>query len=162
MYIATDASSTKGIEGAWLQDHDVKIFSTRVKRLHWLKHINWKELFAIVYAFTLWSEQWENKHAIVFCNNEAVIKGVKKRSIRGAAIHPLQMRFLLAANHDIDVATVWVPLKANALVDALLRFDHETVTNLLGQDANSLLRRQPFLIMSKLSHLIQLSTSTTE
>jgi len=34
MYIATDASSTKGIEGAWLQDHDVKIFSTRVKRLH--------------------------------------------------------------------------------------------------------------------------------
>jgi hypothetical protein len=28
VYIATDASGTKGIGGAWLQDHDVKVFST--------------------------------------------------------------------------------------------------------------------------------------
>jgi ribonuclease HI len=161
VYIATDASGTKGIGGAWLQDDNVKIFSTRVNRRHRSKHINWKELFAIVYAFTSWSEQWGNKQVIVFCDNEAVVEGVNKRSIRGDAIHPLQTLFLLAAKRNIDVATVWVPSKANALADALSRFDRETVTNLLGQDAGSLLRRQPSSITSKLSHLMQLSTSTT-
>jgi ribonuclease HI len=161
VYIATNASGTKGIGGAWLQDDNVKIFSTRVNRRHRSKHINWKELFAIVYAFSSWSEQWGNKQVIVFCDNEAVVEGVNKRSIRGDAIHPLQTLFLLAAKRNIDVATVWVPSKANALADALSRFDRETVTNLLGQDAGSLLRRQPSSITSKLSHLMQLSTSTT-
>jgi Reverse transcriptase (RNA-dependent DNA polymerase) len=160
IYIATDASGAKGIGGAWLCDN-IQIFSTRVKRRHRSKHINWKELFAIVYAFASWSEQWTNKQVIVFCDNEAVVEGVNKRSIRGVAIHPLQTLFLLAAKGNIDVATVWVPSKANALADALSRFDNETVSNLLGQDADSLLRRQPSSITSKLSRLMQPSTSTT-
>jgi hypothetical protein len=117
---------------------------------------------AIVYAFATWSEEWENKHVIVFCDNEAVVKGVNKRSIRGVAIHPLQTLFPLEANRNIDLATLWVPSKANALADALSRFDRETVTNLLGQDANSLFRRQPSSIMSKLSQLMQPSASTTD
>jgi ribonuclease HI len=162
VYIATDASGTKGIGGAWLQNHNVQIFSTRVKCRHRSKHINWKELFAIVYAFASWSEQWNNKQVIVFCDNEAIVEGVNKRSIRRDAIHPLQTLFLLAAKSNIDVATVWVPSKANTLADVLSRFDKKTVTNLLGQDANSLLRRQPSLIMSKLSRLMQPSTSTTD
>jgi len=106
VYITPDTSGTKGTGGAWLQDYDVKVFSTKAKRRHRSKHINWKELFAIVYTFVSWAEQWKNKHVIVFYDNEAVVEGVNKRSIRGAAIRPLQTLFLLTANHDIDVATV--------------------------------------------------------
>jgi len=161
VYISIDASGTKGIGRPWLQD-DVQIFSTRVKRRHRSKHINWKELFAIVYAFASWSEQWDNKQVIVFCDNEAVVEGINKRSIRGATIHPPQTPFLLAAKRNIDVATVWVPSKANALADALSRFDMATVTNLLGQEADSILRRQTSSIMSRISRLMQPSTSTTD
>jgi RNase H-like domain found in reverse transcriptase len=161
VFIATDASGKKGIGGAWFNNDKIEIFSTRVKRRHRPKHINWKEVFAIVYAFACWSEYWANKQVFVFCDNEAAVEGVNKRSIRGAAINPLQSLFLLAAKQNIDVVAIWVPSKDNALADALSRFDLDTVTNLVGQHVSSLPRRQPSAIASKMSRLLRPSTSTT-
>jgi hypothetical protein len=161
VYIATDASGKKGIEGAWFNGNTIEMFSTRVKRRHRSKHINWKEVFAIIYAFASWAEFWANKQVFVFCDNEAAVEEVNKRSIRGAAINPLQSLFLLAAKQNIDMVAIWVPSKDKSLADALSRFDLETVTNLVGQSASSLHRRQPSAITSKISRLLHHSTSTT-
>jgi hypothetical protein len=160
IHISTDASGKKGIGGAWFEG--MHLFSTRMPRRHRTKHINWKELFAILYAFAEWSEQWSNARAIIFCDNTAIVGGINKRTIRGAAIDPLQTLFLLAARGNIEVSAVWVPSEANALADALSRFDKKKIANLVGEQlANSLLRRQNSAIMSKISRLMQHSTSTT-
>jgi len=58
IYIATDASGRKGIGGICFESQ--QLFSTRVPRRHRGKHINWKELFAVLYAFADWSEDWIN------------------------------------------------------------------------------------------------------
>jgi len=161
-HIATDASGKKGIGGVWFEaDNKFNMFATRLNRRHRPKHINWKELFAVLYAFASWADNWGESRVIVFCDNEAVVAGINKRTIRGAAINPLQSLFLLAAQRNIDVVAVWVPSKANALADALSRFDSEKITNLVGQQANSLLRRQPSMIMSKTCRLMQPSICTT-
>ena len=96
----------------------------------------------------------------MFCDNEAVVAGINKRTIQDATINLLQSLFLLAAQRNIDVVAVWVPSKANALADALSRFDSEKITNLVGQQANPLLRHQPSMIMSKTCRLIQPSICT--
>ena len=81
------------------------------------------------------------------------------RTIRGAPIR-LQSLFLLAAQWNIEVVAVWVPTKANSLADILSHFDLKNIINLVGQQTNSLLCRQPSMIMSKTSRLMQHSTST--
>ena len=119
-------------------------------------------MFAVLYAFAEWSEDWNEAEIIVFCDNTAVVRGINKRTIRGAAIGPLQKLFLLAARRNIDMKAIWIPSKANELADALSRFNKEKIANLVGvQLANSLLRRQASQITSKISHLLQPSTSTT-
>lgn len=50
----TDASGTKGI-GSIYGD---QLFATRVPRRHRKKHINWKEMFAILHALLLWFMEW--------------------------------------------------------------------------------------------------------
>src|SRR5216117_3341251 len=81
---------------------DRRTFSSiRLPCRHRPKHINWKELFAVLYAFAKWSENWSNAILIIFCDNEAVVCGLNKRTIRGAAIHPLRTLFLLAAWRNI-------------------------------------------------------------
>lgn len=158
--IATDASGKKGIGGIWFAEK--KIFSTRIARKYRPLHINWKEMYAILYAFAAWGEQWKGNSVVVLCDNEAVVSGINKRTIRGKAIEPLQDIFLFAASYDIAVRAVWIPSKDNAIADALSRFDIKRLTNLVGvQVASSLCRRQPSIIKSKLSHLKRHFISTT-
>lgn len=160
-HIATDASGKKGIGGVWFEATKPHMFATRLNRRHRKKHINWKELFAILYAFASWAEHWLDGQVTVFCDNEAVVAGINKRTIRGMAIKPLQSLFLIAAQRNVDVVAVWVPSKANALADALSRFDVKRITNLVGQQPNFLHHRQPSMILSKTSRLMQHSISTT-
>jgi len=160
VYVAMDASGTKGIGGIEFQTNEV--FSTRIPRRHRRKHINWKEMYSILYAFASWSNQWENKKVIIFCNNTGVVCGINKRTIRGKAIEPLQTIFLLAARRNIEVTAVWVPTKSNALADALSRFELKKITNIGGQQlADSLPRRQSSRITSKISQLLHNSIFTT-
>jgi RNase H./Reverse transcriptase (RNA-dependent DNA polymerase). len=160
IHVSTDASGKKGIGGAWFED--MRLFSTRLPRRHRPKHINWKEMTAIVYAFAEWSENWQHKKVLIFCDNQAVVSGVNKRTIRGTAIRPLQTLFLLAARRNIDVAAVWIPSQANTLADALSRFDKKRIADLVGEQlANSLPHRQTSLITSKISLLLQPFTCST-
>jgi len=97
LHVATDASRTKGIGGVWFEGGTDNMFSTWVSCQHRRKHINWKEMFAVLYAFARWSEQWMEARVVVYCDNEAVVKGLRNRTIRGSAIRPLHTLYLIAA-----------------------------------------------------------------
>src|SRR5271169_56840 len=155
--IATDASGRKGIGGIWLKP--MKMFSTRMPRRHRTKHINYKEMFAILYAFAEWCDDWKGQSVNIHCDNDAVVKGVNKSTIRGAAIHPLQSLLLLAATRDIVVRATWIPTKENAIADALSRFDMKRLANLVGVQGISIPQsRQPSQISKKISLLKQTIT----
>lgn len=96
---ATDASGLKGIGGVYKG----QIFSERIPSRHCKKHINFKEMFAILHAFVLWHEQWATGRVRLACDNTAVVEGVKKRSINGPALRPLQTILLIAALFDIEL-----------------------------------------------------------
>lgn len=124
--IWTDASGTKGIGGIFT-DH---LFSAHVPRRHRRKHINWKEMYAILYAFLLWHSHWENGELLVHCDNEAVVEAINKRSIRGPTISPLQTLLLIAALFNITISAVWIPTALNSVADALFRHDFKRLANL--------------------------------
>jgi hypothetical protein len=157
--IATDASGKKGIGGIWFATMDM--FSTRMPRRHRAKHINYKEMHAVLHAFALWGDSWKGHLVEVKCDNEAVVMGINKKTIRGAAIGPLQHLLLLAAVLDVEVRATWISSEENALADALSRFDMTRVSELTGQLNYSLPSRQPSLISERISRLKQNITSTT-
>ena len=130
--IWTDASGTKGIGGIFEQH----LFSAHVPRRHRTKHINWKEMYAILYALLLWHSHWENGELLVHCDNEAVVDAVNKRSIRGPTIAPLQTLLLIAALFNINITAAWIPTAANSIADALSRHDFKRLANLGFQDYN--------------------------
>ena len=68
---------------------------------------------------------------IVYCDNKAVVKTLKKRLIQGIAIQLLQIIFLIAALWNIKVDPIWISSKQNAMADALSRFDMKRVANLI-------------------------------
>ena len=96
---ATDASGTKGIGGIF----NGRIFSERVPSRHREKHIDWKEMFAILHAFILWHREWAGGRLRLACDNSAVVDAVIKKSIKGETINPLQMILLIAAIFDIEI-----------------------------------------------------------
>jgi hypothetical protein len=139
----------------------MKMFSTRMPRRHRLKHINYKEMHAVLHAFAEWGDNWKGQFVEVQCDNEAVVAGINKKSIRGSAIGPLQHLLLLAAVLDVEVRATWIPTKENALADALSRFDITRITALTGQIHFSLPSRQSARFSQKISHLMQSFTSST-
>jgi hypothetical protein len=158
--IATDASGKKGIGGIWFATGSM--FSTRIPKRHRSKHIDYKEMHAVLYAFAEWSENWSGQAVNVLCDNDAVVVAINKKTIRGAAIQPLQSLLLLAAIQDIAVRATWISTKANAIADALSRFDKKRLANLVGAQLASTLRsRQPSQISQKISRLKRNITSTT-
>src|SRR5213075_1612930 len=92
-HVWTDASGKKGIGG----HYDTDLFASHVPRRHRRKHINWKEMFAVLHAVLLWYKHWENGKLIVHCDNDSVVDAINKKSIRGPTIIPLQNLLLLTA-----------------------------------------------------------------
>ena len=128
--IWTDASGTKGIGGIYL----THLFSAHVPRRHRKKHINWKEMYAVLYAFLMWHPHWENGELLVHCDNDAVVDAINKRSIRGPTITPLQTLLLIAALFNITISAVWIPTASNSIADALSRHNFKRLANLGFQD----------------------------
>src|SRR5438552_4847225 len=124
--IWTDASGNKGI-GGWNKS---ELFSTRIPARHRKKHINFKEMFAVLHAFILWHEQWHHGKVTLFCDNTNVVQGINKRSIRGPAIRPLQTILLIAAAFDIELTAVWISTHENAIADAASRHDFRRLRKL--------------------------------
>jgi hypothetical protein len=96
-------------------------FSKPHPRHHRHKHINYKEMLAILTAFRLWLPKFSCKHIAIHTDNTAVYHGLNKRSMRGPAMEPLREITLLAALHDITISVHWLPTKDNLLADLLSR-----------------------------------------
>jgi len=91
-------------------------------------------MFAILHAFVLWHGQWATGRLRLACDNSAVVDGIKKHSIDGPAIRPLQTILLIAALFDIELAVFWVPSEENIVADAASRHDFKKLANLGFQD----------------------------
>jgi len=127
--VHTDASGVKGIGGWWATN----AFSARIPRSHRQKHINWKEAYAVLYAIAIWGDTWKGHTIVMMCDNFAVVRALNNRTIRGDAIHPLQLIFLAAALFNIDLLSEWLPTKENWIADALSRFELDKVADLFPQ-----------------------------
>jgi hypothetical protein len=138
-HVNTDASGLKGIGGVY----DGRIFSSRVPSRHKEKHINWKEMFAVLHAVILWHKEWTYGSVDVACDNAAVVGGINKRSIRGPAIRPLRAILLISAVFDIDIKAHWVSTKENVIADAASRHDFKKLAKLGFKDQVVALRHRP-------------------
>ena len=134
---ATDASGAKGIGGVYNR----RIFSERVPARHRRKHINWKEMFAILHAFVLWHKEWTGGRLRLACDNSAVVQAIQKKSVKGEPIQPLQTILLIAAVFDIEIFVFWIPSEENIVADAASRHDYKKLAN-LGFQASSIHRAQ--------------------
>jgi hypothetical protein len=148
--LATDASGTKGIGGLY----DGRIFSSRVPSRHRKKHINWKEMFAVLHAFILWHKEWSHGTVNLASDSSAVVNGINNRSIRGPAIRPLRTILLIAAIFDIELKAHWIPSEENVVADAASRHDFTKLANLGFKDQVIALRNRPSTAL-KISDLRQ-------
>jgi hypothetical protein len=128
-FLWTDASGNDGLGGYHLPTSTAPLgeltwssaFSKPHPRHHRHKHINYKEMLAILTAFRLWLPKFSCKHIAIHTDNTAVYHGLNKRSIRGPAMEPLREITLLAALHDITFSAHWIPTADNLLADLLSR-----------------------------------------
>ena len=83
------------------------------------KHINEKDMTAILHAIPLWLPLCKGAYLLLYCDSFAVMSGVIKTSIRGGAMHPLRNIAMMAAINDIEIELHWLSTKENFLVDWL-------------------------------------------
>ena len=128
----TDAAGKKGIGGFILPGegpqfpsyHEVsEFFSARVLFSQQNDHIKVKEMVALHMAFKKWGRRLAGSHLVLFCDNRAVVSGLRRRTSRGRLMAILQKTLLLAACYDIEIEPHWIPSGANCLADALSRFE---------------------------------------
>ena len=137
--VFTDASGLKGIGGIY----DNRIFASRVPSRHRPKHINWKEMYAVLHAFILWHKEWAHGSLTIISDNTAVVDGLTNKSIRGPALQPLRTILLTAAVFDIEIKTRWIASEENVIADAASRHDFKKLTNLGFKDQVQKLRNRP-------------------
>ena len=135
----TDASGRKGIGGLY----DGRIFAARVPSHHRSKHINWKEMFAVVHAFILWHKEWVHGSLTIVSDSTAVVNGLTKKSIKGAPLQPLHTILLMAAVFDIEIKARWIPSEENDVADAASRHDFKRLINLGFKEQVIALRNRP-------------------
>ena len=129
IHLYTDASSLKGIGGWW----STFAFSARLPRFRRKKHIDWREAYAILFAFAQWSSHWHDAFVEIHCDNSAIVDAINSKSIRGPAINILQMLFLLASLDNIALKATWLSSQDNWIADALSRFEFSKLANIFPQ-----------------------------
>ena len=111
-FLWTDAAGTEGIGGFILPGdgpqqpsyHEVtQFFSARVLYSQRNEHINVKEMIAVFVAFKRWAPQLVRAQLRIFCDNTAVVSGLRRRTSRGRLMAVLRKTLLLAARYDIEI-----------------------------------------------------------
>jgi len=129
IHVYADASGAKGIGGWWSS----LAFSARISRSHRSRHIDWKEAYAILFAFANWSAQWRDCLVTIHCDNWTIVSAINSRTIRGPAIDILQALFLVAALDNIEIQATWLSSRDNWIADALSRFEFTKIANIFPQ-----------------------------
>jgi ribonuclease HI len=80
-----------------------------VPQRHKKKHINYKEMFAVLQALQLWLASFAGRQVHVYCDNNAVVAALRKQTIRGNAISPLRKIAMIAALHDVQLTAQDLP-----------------------------------------------------
>jgi hypothetical protein len=125
----TDASLTIGIgvyfDGSW--------FNARWDELAgelpiWHQDhfdIQWGELYAVVIAAATFGHLWTNMRIRLNIDNEAVAVWINGGTCRASPshLHLLRLLSLLSAKHSFLLASQWLSSSANAIADALSRFN---------------------------------------
>ena len=152
IYVHTDA---KGIGGWYNSD----AFSSRCPRRYRSKRIEWKEAYAVLFAFAKWGHHWRNHTVIVRSDNSIVVAALNSCSVRGDTIDVLQLILLAACLDDIEIIGEWISTQENWIADALSRFQLDKVANIFPQlvTGSSPPRRQSGAPMSTLRNRLQTS-----
>ena len=121
--LQTDACPV-GAGAYWHGDWSYWNFFTDLPHLSQL-HINFKECLCIVLAALRWGSQWQNRHIIVYCDNQAAVAMINK----GSTGNPIMMSYLrllfwLSASHNFRITAKYLPGKENTIADCISRL-HE-------------------------------------
>ena len=86
--------------------------------------IQYKELYLIVLATTVWGHNWTTLKVRFICDNQAVVHSI----VAGTSHCPLIMQllhnlFYIAARHNFTVSAQHLPGKHNVIADSLSRFN---------------------------------------
>ena len=134
--IWTDASGNYGIGGYMLFEGEniecmaaPQVFSMRFPTRERAKHINVKEMRAILHALKLFGPSAAGCCIKIHCDNSAVAEGLKKSSIKGGAMKPLRAIAMKIALLDIAIESIWIPTKENLLADLLSRGRFDKIAN---------------------------------
>ena len=65
------------------------IFFEYISSYYHEKHINWKEIYMILYIFIFWYKKWIDDYLCLIYDNSAIIDVVIKKSIKDEIINSL-------------------------------------------------------------------------
>lgn len=144
--IWTDASGKLGMGGYILEDIATRpelddTFSMHFATRYRKKDIQFKEMLAVLVAIRRWLPRLHQSHLTLYCDNGAVVEGIRSSSMRGPAMAPLRQIVMLFAQYDIVCNVIWIPTKWNALADLLSRFKFDKIADLHPQLSALSLRR---------------------
>ena len=121
--LQTDACSV-GAGAYWQGDWAYWNFHSDLPELSNL-HINFKECLCIVLAALRWASQWQNRHIIVYCDNQAAVAMINKGSTGNPVMMTyLRLLFWLSASFNFRITAKYVPGKDNDVADCISRL-HE-------------------------------------
>ena len=134
--IWTDASGNWGMGGCFLSypgDSPSEVLSSRFPTRMASKHINVKEMAAVLIALRRWLHTFGGAHILLHCDKFAVVAGLNKRSFNDAAMNPFREICKLLAMNDIYLPVKRIPTKSNALANMLSRGQYRKVADLYQQ-----------------------------
>ena len=120
----TDASGTIGF-GIHYQGDNCRALQSLAEP--WPDHIiqsiysiQWKELFPIFVAATIWGHQWSTKKILFHSDNQTVVDILQNGSVKCPYLaHLLHQIFFLCAKYFFSINIVHIPGKYNILSDLL-------------------------------------------
>ena len=91
--------------------------------------INVYEVRVVRLALEQWGPQWRHQRLVIFTDNTATFRGIKKGHLDSTANTDLRRLLCLAVEYDIDLQPHWLAGTSNQLADALSRSDFDSVAN---------------------------------
>ena len=143
VHVLTDASTGDGMggwtrNGQWFRYRWNSYKTTRIFRNPKYPDIYWKEMCAIASACEMWAPGWSGKAVTFWCDNEACVFSVAKRSCsfdRPDVMALIRIIADLANKFKFTPYILHIKGKDNMTADALSRFDlkkfHEDTTGIM-------------------------------